>query len=216
MDPAIFLSAGVPDPRRGPQYAVTADVVAIGAAVSALIHVVIGRRMLIWGGQPGITPMIWHMAKAAEVDYGAWVRLYQSSFFDEDFPAENAEFRNVVRTARKPTREDSLALMRAEMFSENTFSAAVFIGGMGGIREEAELFSHAHPRAKLIPLASTGGAAAVLADELGSDRRLATDLEYITLLHELLDVDPREIRYARPDLQPANREERVWRPEPQT
>jgi hypothetical protein len=34
MTDAIFLSAGVPDPKRGPQYAKTADTVAITAAVS--------------------------------------------------------------------------------------------------------------------------------------------------------------------------------------
>ena len=59
MADAIFLSAGVPDPKRGPEYAATADTVAICAAVSALVHVALGRRLLVWGGQPAITPMIW-------------------------------------------------------------------------------------------------------------------------------------------------------------
>jgi hypothetical protein len=35
MAEAIFLSAGVPDPKRGAEYAQTADTVAIQAAVSA-------------------------------------------------------------------------------------------------------------------------------------------------------------------------------------
>src|SRR3546814_9504194 len=47
MTEAIFLSAGVPDPKRGPQYAATADTVAITAAVSALVHVTLGRRLLV-------------------------------------------------------------------------------------------------------------------------------------------------------------------------
>src|SRR3546814_6872396 len=59
MTEAILLSAGVPDPKRGPQYAATADTVAITAAVSSLVHVTLGRRLLVWGGQPAITPMIW-------------------------------------------------------------------------------------------------------------------------------------------------------------
>ena len=63
MTDAIFLSAGVPDPRRGPEYAKTADTVAIAAAVSALVHVTLGRRLLVWGGQPAITPMIWFVAE---------------------------------------------------------------------------------------------------------------------------------------------------------
>ena len=52
MTDAIFLSAGVPDPKRGPDYAKTADTVAITAAVSALVHVTLGRRLLVWGANP--------------------------------------------------------------------------------------------------------------------------------------------------------------------
>ncbi len=70
MTDAIFLSAGVPDPNRGPQYAKTADTVAITAAVSALVHVTLGRRLLVWGGQPAITPMILGcIAEGLEVDF---------------------------------------------------------------------------------------------------------------------------------------------------
>ena len=58
MVDAIFLSASVPDPKRGPDYAATSDSVAITSAVSALVHVTLGRRVLVWGGHPAITPMI--------------------------------------------------------------------------------------------------------------------------------------------------------------
>lgn len=34
MTEAIFLSAGIPDPKRGPEYAATADTVAIASAVN--------------------------------------------------------------------------------------------------------------------------------------------------------------------------------------
>ena len=47
MTDAIFLSAGVPDPKRAQQYAKTADTIAITAAVSALVHVTLGRRLLV-------------------------------------------------------------------------------------------------------------------------------------------------------------------------
>ena len=78
MSDAIFLSASVPDPRRGPEYAQTADTVAITAAVSALVHVLLGRRLLVWGGHPAITPMVWGVAQGLGLDYGQWVKLYQS------------------------------------------------------------------------------------------------------------------------------------------
>ena len=93
---AIFLSASVPDPRRSPKYFSTADPIAIGAAVSALVYVTLGRRLLVWGGHPAITPMIWAAAEDMGVDYAAWVHLYQSRLFQDEFPAENARFQNVT------------------------------------------------------------------------------------------------------------------------
>src|SRR4051812_24128787 len=48
MTDTVFLSASVPDPKRGPEYAATADTVAITAAVSALVHVSLGRRLIVW------------------------------------------------------------------------------------------------------------------------------------------------------------------------
>src|SRR5262245_22683520 len=98
MVDAIFLSASVPDPKRAPDYAATADTVAITAAVSALVHVTLGRRLLVWGGHPAITPMIWVVANSIGVDYGRWVRLYQSRHFADEFPEDNERFQNVTFT----------------------------------------------------------------------------------------------------------------------
>src|SRR3954447_18809239 len=113
MSEAIFLSAGVPDPTRGAEYAQTADTVAITAAVSALVHVTLGRRLLVWGGHPAITPMIWVVAQDVGVDYGCWVRLYQSSYFEDEFPEDNQRFRNVTFTQDIGSdREQSLLAMR--------------------------------------------------------------------------------------------------------
>src|SRR3546814_20384992 len=117
MTEAIFLSAGVPDPKRGPQYAATADTVAITSAVSALVHVTLGRRLLAWGGQPAITPMIWVVAQNIGVDYGRWVRLYQSRHFADEFPEDNERFQNVNYTEDiEKDRENSLMVMRVQMF----------------------------------------------------------------------------------------------------
>src|SRR3546814_12964819 len=88
MTEAIFLSAGVPDPKRGPQYAATADTVAITAAVSALVHVTQGRRLLVWGGQPAITPMIWVVSQEIGINYGQWFRLSKSRLSKDNIPGE--------------------------------------------------------------------------------------------------------------------------------
>lgn len=212
MSGAIFLSAGVPDPIRGPNYAATADVVAINAAIAALVHVALGRRQLVFGGHPAITPMIWVVAEEMGVDYGAWVKLYQTLFFKDEFPEDNQRFQNVVYTPAEADREASLLRMRRQMLGNFQFEAGVFVGGMKGVEEEYELFKSMHPKASLLPLASTGGAALVVHQAMGGDQELMTDLDYITLLHRRLCVHVWENRYATPALQPAEMEARRWRP----
>ena len=214
MSEAIFLSAGVPDPKRGLEYAATADTVAITAAVSALVHVTLGRRMLIWGGQPAITPMIWVVAEHVGVNYGRWVRLYQSRHFQEEFPEDNARFQNVTYTDDvAKDREKSLLAMRKRMFSEYEYKAAVFIGGMGGIVDEFELFRRLQPNAVVVPVVSTGGAVLKVAERLGKVAPdLRDDLDYVSLFHRHLELSVREERFYRPDDQPAEVSQRYWRP----
>ncbi|MCW2286830.1 hypothetical protein M2323_004627 [Rhodoblastus acidophilus] len=214
MADAIFLSAGVPDPRRGPQYAANADSVAIGAAVSALVHVTLGRRLLVWGGQPAITPMIWVIAQDVGVEYGQWVRLYQSLHFKDEFPEDNERFQNVTFTEDvEGDREKSLLLMRERMFSENVFKAAVFIGGMGGIVQEYELFGRLQPEAKVVPVFSTGGATLEVAARSGAlSTDLADDLDYVALFHRHLDISVREERFRTPGDQPVAIDKRFWQP----
>jgi hypothetical protein len=215
MKDAIFLSASVPDPRRSPEYAATADAVAITAAVSALTYVVLGRRPLVWGGHPAITPMIAIVAQALDIEYEGWVRLYQSRFFDDEFPEDNAKFANVTYVdAVANDRDSSLRAMRTQMFSENTFAAAVFVGGMASVVEEYDLFHALQPSATLLPVASTGGATAVVAEKVGSiPSDLQDDLDYVALFHRRLGISVREERYKHPALQPTDIERRYWRPE---
>jgi len=218
MADAIFLSAGVPDPRRGPEYAVTADSVAISAAVSALVHVTLGRRLLVWGGQPAITPMIWVVAQDIGVDYGRWVRLYQSRHFKDDFPEDNERFKNVTFTDDvERDREKSLLLMRERMFSEHAFKAAVFIGGMGGIVDEFELFRRLQPKAAVVPVVSTGGATLEVASRAGAlPAELTDDLDYVALFHRQLGISVKEERFRSPEDQPTEMDARFWRPAPKT
>lgn len=214
MTDAIFLSAGVPDPRRGPQYAKTADTVAITAAVSALVHVTLGRRLLVWGGQPAITPMIWVVAEGLGIDYASWVRLYQSKHFADEYPEDNQRFQNVIYTDDVSyDREQSLRHMRERMFSDFNFTAAVFIGGMGGIVQEFDLLQQMQPQATLLPVISTGGAVHDIAQRMGNiPFDLCDDLDYVALFHRHLGVSVKEMRYPRPTEQPPVVEERLWPP----
>lgn len=212
MAEAIFLSASVPDPKRGEKYAETADTVAITAAVSALVHVTLGRRLLVWGGHPAITPMIWIAAQDLGIDYGQWVQLYQSQFFKDEFPEDNQRFHNVVYTGEIDTdREKSLLEMRRRMFTEHEFTAAVFVGGMGGIVHEYELFRELQPTAAVIPVVSTGGATLDVASYLGKVHSDFKDqLDYVALFHKHLGISVREERFRLPNEQPAEIEQRFW------
>jgi hypothetical protein len=212
MAEAIFLSAGIPDPKRGPEYARTADTVAITAAVSSLVYVTLGRRLLVWGGHPAITPMIWVVAETFGVDYGAWVKLYQTHYFKDEFPEDNERFRNVTYTrAINADREKSLHAMRERMFKDHRFAAAVFIGGMRGIIDEFEMLQQLQPKVRTVPVISTGGAVLELAPRAKSEPDLTEDLDYVGLFHRKLGIDIREQRFPRPEEQPPEIADRLWR-----
>lgn len=209
MTEVIFLSAGVPDPKRGPEFAATADTVAIASAVEALLYVTLGRRLLVFGGQPAITPMVWTVAEEMGVDYGAWVRLYQSREFEDDFPEETARFANVEFAPKLKDRAQSLSAMREAMFGAHVFDAAVFIGGMAGIVDEYRLLLDRQPRTKMLPIYSTGGAVLNLAALGAPDNEpLRADMNYVRLFQEALDVSPMEHRFPTPADQPAEKRQR--------
>jgi len=195
-NPAIFLSASVPDPNRSAKYFSTADPLAIGAAVSGLVYVTLGRRLLVWGGHPAITPMIWASANDVGVDYGLWVHLYQSLLFKDDFPAENARFQNVTYVdAVSNDRNASLAEMRRQMLTDYEYQAGVFIGGMEGIEDEFGLFRQLHPTATILPIASTGGAALLIYQNTpGLPAELLSSLDYVGMMHRELKIPPTEHR----------------------
>lgn len=211
---AIFLSASVPDPKRAPEFATTADSVLIGSAVSALVHVTLGRRPLVWGGHPAITPMVWTVAQDVGVDYGKWVRLYQSAHFRDEFPEDNEHFQNVTYTEDIDNdRNKSLLHMRERMFSEHQFAAAVFIGGMSGIIQEYDLFRHYQADATVLPVVSTGGATLEIAAHMGhSPDKQNQDLDFVSAFHKALGVSVKEERFKKPEDQPSNIEDRYWHP----
>lgn len=63
-----------------------------------------------------------------------------------------------------PQCHRSLAKMRRSMFTDSEPAGLVVIGGMEGVEEEAALFHELHPHAPLYAIASTGGAASLIAN----------------------------------------------------
>ncbi len=192
---AIFLSASVPVVGRG-SYFQTADPFLIQLAVRELMTLALGRRRIIWGGHPAITPMVWAVCEDLGVNYADAVVLYQSRFFQELFPEENKHFANVQFVdAIEGDKEASLLTMRRAMLSRPDLEAAVFIGGMEGILAEHALFRESHPSAKMLAVPSPGGAARDLAQTL---ERLSqaeiTNIDFARLFYERLGIDPNERR----------------------
>lgn len=191
----VFLSASIPDPRRNRRYHETADIIAIRDAVRALATVVLPQAGLYWGGHPAITPLIRVVAQGIEMKDSQGIHLYQSAWYSDVFPEDNAAFENYKITPKANSESDSINLMRTQMLSAAAFDAGIFIGGMEGVEQEFHLFRDLHPRARLLPIATTGAAARIIFDKHREQRdfpaELATEYAYPSLFRRLLAIPDR-------------------------
>ena len=186
---SIFLSASIPLPERDEKYIGTADIIAIRDAVIALTTVVLPHHRLIWGGHPSITPLIYYVMERLNLNIQEHITLYQSRFFEKYFPEDNNKFENIVFTdVVDNDREKSLLYMRHKMLDESEFSAGIFIGGMEGVEEEYDMFIEKHPKALVLPIASTGAGAKKIYDERFTDNneRLVKGYAYMSLFQKYL------------------------------
>jgi len=185
----VFLSASIPLPDRHPRYLDTADVVAIRDSIRALVSVVVPFGQIVFGGHPAITPLVRLLVRGMTQNVRSHVILYQSRFFESQFPPEVAEFEEVrLIDAVAGEMNASLEKMRVAMIGSCDFAAAVFIGGMDGVEEEYELFRQIHPSRPAFPIASTGAAARILFEKYMADRReLMDELRYLSLFRRLLN-----------------------------
>lgn len=182
----VFLSASVPLPERDRRFFDTADVLAIREAVKALVEAVLPVGRITCGGHPAITPLLALFAREARLDPER-VTIFQSALFAGQTPPELADFVDVRVVAAVGTdREASLALMRDEMITSRDFKAAVLIGGMEGLFKELDLFVSHHPHAVVLPLATTGAAAAIIHVEGHYDKHLARERTYPSLFRRRL------------------------------
>lgn len=190
----IFLSASVPEKGRGNYYE-TADPLLIQAAIRAFIDVTLGRRKIVWGGHPTITPMILQACQELNIPYSESVTIYQSKFFEQEFPEENECFKNVVLIDTvNNDKTASLIKMREQMLSRNEIISAVFIGGMEGIEDEYNLIKKLNPLATILVVPSPGGAALDLAKKLGFDDEKLSSIDYFKIFHSGLQIRADELR----------------------
>lgn len=177
----ILLSASVPLPERDRRYFETADVLSIREAVKALVEVVLPIGRITFGGHPAITPLIAFFVREAGLERER-LTIFQSRYFEAFFPPENAQFHDVrLIDAVAGDRDQSLRAMRAAMIESRPFRAAVFIGGMEGLVEEATLVRELRPDCEMLPVASTGAAAAEVYRGAEYPTELQSELTYATL-----------------------------------
>jgi hypothetical protein len=162
---SIFLSASIPLPGR--EYYGTADPLMIHAAVRSFLALVLGRRHLVWGGHPSITPMVSAACESLGLQCFDAVTLYQSKAFVKEFLKENDKFARLVLTPQEAEISQSLLTLRKAMLGSHEFDGAVFIGGMNGVLDEYALFSEMHPTVPVVAVHRPGAAAADLAMKLG-------------------------------------------------
>lgn len=161
----FFLSASFPSGERGQEVA-PYDAGAIADAVTALVRAVFlsGGRM-VFGGHPTITPLV--LLIGVELEAAGRVDIFQSRWFEDQITPETwrlveSGLGRLHWTERRETLEESLSVMRDEMFTSTSPVAAVFVGGMSGIADEYRRFGSAHPTVPRLALAAPGGAAARL------------------------------------------------------
>jgi SLOG cluster3 family len=121
---------------------------------------------------------------------GERVMMFQSRFFEREFPQDNAAFEHVELVDAVPNdREASLLRMREAMLAE-PFIAGIFIGGMEGVEDEYRMFLNLQPGIPAFPIASTGAAAGKLFDASPGLKRehpeLRDEISYLTLMRDLI------------------------------
>ncbi len=184
----IFLSASVPN-RELDKY--EPDPVAIREAVRGLVGIALAvpGRLLVFGGHPAISPMVWEDAES--LGAADRVFIYQSELFRPVVPKEAHFFEalnHLVWTPAVPhsdpklQRELSLDVMRRAMIERRLrdarkvddpmapadfpeYSAGVFIGGMDGIEDEWRRFRGHYTQLTALLVASTAGAARQLLND---------------------------------------------------
>ncbi|MFG0904927.1 SLOG domain-containing protein [Photobacterium damselae] len=189
----IFLSASIPKEESG-DYFDTSDPYLIQCALRDFATITLGRRHIVFGGHPAITPLLWAVCEEIGVDFVNNVTLYQSKFFEGRYPIENTKFSNVIYIEAAPEGiYESLSKMRNAMLARENIESAVFIGGMAGIIDEFTLFKKYHPDANIIILSSPGGASRELANKIYKNNN-NDDINFSKIFYEELNISPDDPR----------------------
>ncbi len=180
---AMFLSASIPDPTR---WDGSFDVLEITDAVVAACRAVLtAGATLVTAAHPTIAPLLLYVAAEfpRESDSPPTMITYQSRLFENMLPEATHRFiesgvGDVRFTPAEPGEEPipskstrSLRTMREAMFDATQPSAALFVGGMEGIRDEYELLMARRPRPLAYAVGRPGGEASRLVADIDTELR---------------------------------------------
>jgi hypothetical protein len=191
----VFLSASVPTAQRGERYRRASGAhFEIEQAVVSLARAVFSESgRLVFGGHPAISPLVAMVAgeyrepRHAEAHGDrppAPITIFQSRAFQGFLPDEtlvmyqlgyasitwidavdNERFSPKKHYSADGPCPKSLRAMRIAMITGTQPDAMVCIGGMEGVERERSLFHELRAGAPVYVLGSTGGAAALIAQE---------------------------------------------------
>lgn len=201
MASSIFLAASFPDAdSEEASYSHSAEIAAAVAAVAE--GALRANADLVFGGHPTVTPIVLQIAML--LDRGRGVHIFQSEFFSDVITDDATRLVNDLGahlhwTPGAESRSDALRALRVAMF-QRQYTASFFVGGMGGVVEEARLLAEMQPAAPQFYVAAPGGAASQLAAMAGSHNALGlTGRGYASLVIAALQRVELWVRPSHPD-----------------
>lgn len=171
-DKTVFLSGSIPDPER---WDGDFDALEITDAVVSLARACLTRGYaIVTAAHPTLAPLLLYVAAELPARARAQIQIYQSLLFEDVLPTATRRFEadgigEIVWTEAVEGElpvpgkwEQSLSVMRSQMLRNTEPAAAIFIGGMDGIRDEFSLFQDTYPSKPTYAVRRPGGAAAQL------------------------------------------------------
>lgn len=163
---SVLLSSSFPSGARGEEVR-PFDVAQIADACVHVSRALLrAQKTIVFGAHPTISPLL--LSLAAERGIVDQISIHQTRWFQHEIPKDTRRFQEmgfgaITWTEAGDDRESSLTVMRTKMVSE--VQAAVFIGGMSGIDEEAEMVSRV--RMPAFAVSGPGGEARKLTARYG-------------------------------------------------
>lgn len=190
----IFLSAS--SPSRESSYNATINRLATRDAIIAFARCCAEHDLpFYFGGHPAITALIYQTLQLNAKSYlKKKAYLYQSKYFENDVPQEMEAFNYTWTPQVESDKEKSINEMRRMMLqAHNDTDIIVVIGGKEGVLAEVKQARHNFPKAKIYPIAGTGGAALKLFKELKNmeywsefRKESCEDIMFEELFHDIL------------------------------